>query len=340
MIFGGSARWAYTAYLSKSKPNGASDPAPTPGGDNLGSSSLNKTNAYAHVVVKKIRAGFPAIKTIYGWRMSSAYSSDHPAGRALDIMIPSYKSSSAKALGDRIARYLQDNYKALHVHYIIWRQRQWNVERNTNVTTGRRRMSDRGTHRQPHESRPRDRVRRQIHPRGGRSASIEEVRVLAPRVVPHLDGFKGARTIRHPNATSSAVLGRRCTAQVGRRHPVAALADHQEQHRQPDHDGRRGPGEHPPFVAAACPPPPHSTEGTTPFPRGSGTPPGSCRSVMCVPSGSISSRDRTVVCGYGGLSGPPVDRIHHLASGGRSISHGFGRRGSRPVWFAEQVPIV
>ena len=145
VIFGGSARWAYTAYLSKSKPNGASDPAPTPGGDDLGSSSLNKTNAYAHVVVKKIRAGFPAIKTIYGWRMSSAYSSDHPAGRALDIMIPSYKSSSAKALGDRIARYLQDNYKALHVHYLIWRQRQWNVERNTNVTTGWRKMSDRGS---------------------------------------------------------------------------------------------------------------------------------------------------------------------------------------------------
>lgn len=77
--------------------------------------------------------------------MSSAYSSDHPAGRALDIMIPDYKSAAGKALGNAIARYLQDNYGRLHVHYLIWRQRQWNVERNTNPTTGWRGMADRGT---------------------------------------------------------------------------------------------------------------------------------------------------------------------------------------------------
>ncbi len=144
VIFGGAVRWAYSAYLSKTKPSSSAEPAPTTG-DDLGSETLNRTNAYAHVIVKRIRDKFPQIKTIYGWRMSSAYSSDHPKGRALDLMIPSYKSSSGKVLGDKIARYLQDNYKTLHVHYLIWRQRQWNVERNTNVTTGWRKMSDRGS---------------------------------------------------------------------------------------------------------------------------------------------------------------------------------------------------
>ena len=143
VIYNGALRWAYSAYLTSTRPTGTA-PAP-PSDDDLGSESLNRTNTYAHVVVKKIRAKFPQIKTIYGWRMSSAYSSDHPAGRALDIMIPSHKSAGGKALGDKIARYLQDNYKALHVHYLIWRQRQWNVERNTNVTTGWKKMADRGS---------------------------------------------------------------------------------------------------------------------------------------------------------------------------------------------------
>lgn len=143
VIYNGALRWAYSAYLTSTKPTGTAPAAPSD--DDLGSESLNRTNAYAHAVVKKIRATFPQIKTIYGWRMSSAYSSDHPAGRALDIMIPSYKSAAGKALGDKLARYLQDNHKALHVHYLIWRQRQWNVERNTNVTTGWKKMADRGS---------------------------------------------------------------------------------------------------------------------------------------------------------------------------------------------------
>ncbi len=137
VIFDGAARWAYTSYLSKTKSG------PTDDGGSLGSPSLDKTHAHVKAIVRLIRSEFPAIKTMYSWRASSSYSSDHPNGLALDIMIPSYSTSSGKALGDSIARYLQDNHKQLHVHYLIWRQRSWNVERSTNVTNWKQ-MADRG----------------------------------------------------------------------------------------------------------------------------------------------------------------------------------------------------
>ncbi|MFT3969114.1 MAG: hypothetical protein QM695_02265 [Micropruina sp.] len=137
VIFDGAARWAYTAYLSKTKP-GSSDKD-----DDLGSASLNKTHAHVKAIVRLIRAEFPAITTMYGWRAGSAYSSDHPNGLALDIMIPKYSTASGKALGNTIARYLQDDYKNLHVHYLIWRQRSWNVERSIKVTSWKK-MADRG----------------------------------------------------------------------------------------------------------------------------------------------------------------------------------------------------
>jgi len=144
VIFGGVRRWAYSVYLSKTRPSATPEPGVPDDGGSLGSETLDRTNAYAHVIVREIRAKFPQVKTIYGWRMYSAYSSDHPSGRALDIMIPKYSSAGGKSLGNSIARYLQDNYKRLHVHYLIWRQRNWNVERNTDVTTGWRTMPDRG----------------------------------------------------------------------------------------------------------------------------------------------------------------------------------------------------
>lgn len=140
VIFGGALRWAYSAYLATTRPSTTS-PAPPSG--SLGSTSLDRLNAYGKQIVREIRKEFPAITTMYGWRMSSAYSSDHPGGRAVDLMIPKYKTSAGKTLGDTIARYLQTHHKRLHVSYLIWRQRSWNVARSTNVTAWRA-MSDRG----------------------------------------------------------------------------------------------------------------------------------------------------------------------------------------------------
>ena len=148
IIYNGTLRWAYTAYLSKTKPSADAGAGSSDGGS-LGSDSLDRTNAYAKTIVRTIRAEFPQIKTMYGWRVSSAYSSDHPSGRAIDIMIPSYKTSTGKKLGDTIALYLQKNHKKLHIHYLIWRQRSWNVERDT-ATTAWKKMENRGSDTQNH----------------------------------------------------------------------------------------------------------------------------------------------------------------------------------------------
>ena len=143
-LWGGVRRCAYPPPLTTTRPGATPESGAPDDGGSLGSETLDRTNAYAHVIVREIRAKFPQVKTIYGWRMYSAYSSDHPSGRALDMMIPKSSTAGGKPLGTSIARYLQDNYRRLHVHYLIWRQRNWNVERNTDVTTGWRRMADRG----------------------------------------------------------------------------------------------------------------------------------------------------------------------------------------------------
>ena len=128
IIYSGGTRWVATAYLSSTKPTIVTG--------SLGSVSLDKLNAYGKAVVLDIRANFPQIKTIYGWRSYSAYSSDHPSGRAIDIMIPSYKSN--KALGDAVAAYVIANSKRLNVRYLIWRQRNYTISRGYWVSMANR----------------------------------------------------------------------------------------------------------------------------------------------------------------------------------------------------------
>lgn len=132
VIWNGGTDWVATADLATSPPT-----------VDLGSSSLNKLEPYGKAAVLEVRAKFPAIKTIYGWRSSSAYSSDHPNGRAIDNMIPSYKTN--KALGDALAQYFIDNGKRLHVTYVIWRQRNYTLTRGYWV-----KMADRGSDTQNH----------------------------------------------------------------------------------------------------------------------------------------------------------------------------------------------
>lgn len=83
---------------------------------------------------------FPQVKSWGGYR-SSATSIDkqgHPAGLAIDVMIPDYKSATGIALGDQVAEWTIQNREALGVKYLIWRQRQWTPAR------GWTNMSDRG----------------------------------------------------------------------------------------------------------------------------------------------------------------------------------------------------
>lgn len=104
----------------------------------LGSTSLDKLEPNGKAAVIEIRATFPQITTIYGWRASSDYSDDHPNGRAVDFMIPDYKNN--KALGDTLAQYFVDNLARLNGTYIIWRQRIW-----TPASGKWRAMEDRGS---------------------------------------------------------------------------------------------------------------------------------------------------------------------------------------------------
>jgi uncharacterized protein YgiM (DUF1202 family) len=126
VIWNGGTAWVASDDLSTRKSS-----------IDLGSDSLNRLEPYAKAAVLEVRKNFPEIKTIYGWRSGSAYSSDHPNGRATDNMIPSYKSN--KALGDRLAQWVIDNGKRLHVTYLIWRQRNYRISRGYWV-----KMADRG----------------------------------------------------------------------------------------------------------------------------------------------------------------------------------------------------
>ena len=56
-------------------------------------------------------------------------ASDHPAGRAVDVMIPRWNTPSGKAEGWRIARWAQANAAALRITYVIFDARIWSTAR-------------------------------------------------------------------------------------------------------------------------------------------------------------------------------------------------------------------
>lgn len=91
------------------------------------------TNAVA--VLRAVNATFPQITDIGGLR-SGSDAQDHATGHALDLM------TSDKATGDQVAAYLQAHAQELGVHYVIWRQHIWNVQR---AGEGWRLMADRGS---------------------------------------------------------------------------------------------------------------------------------------------------------------------------------------------------
>ncbi len=122
VIWNGSTKWVASVQLATTKPG-------ADGFGDLGSSSLNKLEPNGKAAVIALRAAFPKIKTIYGWRASSAYSGDHPNGRATDNMIPDYKKN--KALGDAVAAWAIAHGKELNISYLIWRQRSYTISRGS-----------------------------------------------------------------------------------------------------------------------------------------------------------------------------------------------------------------
>jgi uncharacterized protein YraI len=122
IVRNGSALWVTATYLIDI-PYAAIEKGLTP-------------NAVA--VHRAARAKFAEITTYYGVRSGSG---DHPTGRALDLMIPGYRSASGRALGGEVAAWARANARTLGIHYVIWDQKIWNIQRDRE---GWRRMADRG----------------------------------------------------------------------------------------------------------------------------------------------------------------------------------------------------
>lgn len=94
----------------------------------------------AKKAANKVRNDWRKIKVIGGWRAGSAYSGDHPAGRAIDVMIPKWKKNSS--LGWSIAKYFakKKTAKKYKIHYVIFRKKIW-----TTSTPRWRKMGNRGS---------------------------------------------------------------------------------------------------------------------------------------------------------------------------------------------------
>ncbi len=139
IVHNGAVKWVTAKYVSATKPStGGSTGSGSGSSLNKGySSGLDQTNENVKSIVRDVWSRYPQIKTMYGWRRD--VTPDHPAGRAVDVMIPSYKSNSA--LGWEIAKYYQANASKYNINYIIFDQKIWSVARNKE---GWRAMASRG----------------------------------------------------------------------------------------------------------------------------------------------------------------------------------------------------
>jgi uncharacterized protein YgiM (DUF1202 family) len=130
IIFDKAVRWVTAKYLSKSVPRGM------PASWRAVEQGLKPNAIKVH---RATRAKFPQITTYYTLR--AGVFTDHSTGRALDLMIPNYRSASGKALGYEVAAWAKANAKSLGINYVIWNQHIWNVTRDSE---GWRYMADRG----------------------------------------------------------------------------------------------------------------------------------------------------------------------------------------------------
>jgi uncharacterized protein YgiM (DUF1202 family) len=131
IIFDKAVRWVTAKHLSKYAPSAIPSSW-------LAVESGLKPNAIK--VHRAMRARFPQI-TVYGGVRPSVIP-DHEQGRALDAMIPNYRTASGKALGYEAAAWAKANARSLGINYVIWNQHIWNITRDSE---GWRYMADRGS---------------------------------------------------------------------------------------------------------------------------------------------------------------------------------------------------
>jgi uncharacterized protein YgiM (DUF1202 family) len=131
IIYAQAARWVTARYLAKSRPAGI------PTSWRTAERGLQPNAVRVH---RAARARFPSITTYYGVRRD--ITPDHPAGRALDAMIPRYTTAAGRKLGFEVANWARVNARSLRIKYVIWDQKIWNIQRNSE---GWRPMASRGS---------------------------------------------------------------------------------------------------------------------------------------------------------------------------------------------------
>lgn len=72
------------------------------------------------LAARAISAKFPEIRDIGGVRPDSMKW--HPAGLAIDVIIPDWQTPAGRDLGDRITRYVMANAKRFGLEYVIWQR--------------------------------------------------------------------------------------------------------------------------------------------------------------------------------------------------------------------------
>ena len=135
VIHNGTARWVFRSYTTTVAPS-------TPLSTTVSLPGHDRLNANAKAVVQHVLETYPQIRTIGGYRASSDYSSDHPNGRAVDIMVSNWSQQAGIDYGTAIARDFQANAAKYNITYIIWRQQIWNA---SYPERGWRAMEDRGS---------------------------------------------------------------------------------------------------------------------------------------------------------------------------------------------------
>ena len=82
----------------------------------------------ALLVIRCTHQQFPEITSIGGVRPDAL--PDHPSGRALDFMVPSYQTPAGNAYGWQVANWMRNHHAELGIQYVIFDAKIWNILRD------------------------------------------------------------------------------------------------------------------------------------------------------------------------------------------------------------------
>ena len=128
----------FTPFVKAGRASGRSGAKGIPGLPGLshpGLANESRIQKYTRRLSRAVTAAFPEITDIGGYRPDSLKW--HPAGLALDVMIPQWDTPGGKALGDRVVAFVQAHAKDLGLDHAIWRQTMHNADGGSSSMGGR-----------------------------------------------------------------------------------------------------------------------------------------------------------------------------------------------------------